>query len=107
MLAIVETGSKQYHIKKGDIIKTERLEADLESIMTFDKVLALYNVKEGKLAKIGTPYIKDTTIKAKILEQGKGSKIVVFKKKRRQNYRRKKGHRQNFTVLKIMEIEEK
>ena len=107
MLAILETGSKQYHVKVGDIIKIERLEADLDDIVTFDKVLALYGAKKEKLARIGTPYIKNTIIKAKVLKQERGGKIVVFKKKRRQNYKRKKGHRQNSTILEITRIEEK
>lgn len=103
MLAVMETGSKQYHIRVGDIIRTEKLKADPDSIVIFDKVLMLYNAE--KAVKIGTPYVKDTKVKAKVLENIKGNKVIVFKKKRRQNYRRKKGHRQNFTILKITGIE--
>ena len=107
MLAVVETGGRQYHVRAGDIIKTERLEAKHGDTVILDKILALYDMGKGTSIKLGTPHIKVAKIKAEVLEQIKDKKIIVFKKKRRQNYRRKKGHRQNFTILKITGIEEK
>ena len=107
MLAVVETGGKQYHVKVGDIIKTEKLEAKHGNAVTFDKILALYDTDKQKLIKLGMPHIKTAEVKAEVLEQIKDRKVIVFKKKRRKNYRCKKGHRQNFTILKITEIEEK
>ncbi|AIF81542.1 50S ribosomal protein L21 [endosymbiont of Acanthamoeba sp. UWC8] len=97
MFAVIETGSKQYHIKVGDVIKVEQLQGEVGSVIELDKVLSAGD-------KIGDPLLSNAMIKAEVLEQKKTDKIIVFKKKRRHNYRRKQGHRQLITVLKIKEI---
>ena len=93
--AIFQTGGKQYRVKTGDVIKVEKLDADGD--VTFDHVLMIGD-------RIGTPTIDGAKIIATVLEQKRDDKVLVFKKKRRQNYRRTRGHRQFITVLKIKEI---
>ena len=93
--AIFQTGGKQYRVQKGDIIKVEKLNASGK--IEFDQVLML-----GE--KIGTPVVDGAKVIAEVVEQKRADKVLVFKKKRRQNYRRTKGHRQFITVLKITDI---
>ena len=93
--AIFQTGGKQYRVKAGDVIKVEKLNAD--GTVEFDQVLMLGD-------KIGTPFVDGARVIADVVEQKRGDKVLVFKKKRRQNYRRTRGHRQHITVLKITEI---
>ena len=93
--AIFQTGGKQYRVKTGDVIKVEKLDADGD--VTFDHVLMI-----GE--RVGTPTIDGAKVVATVVEQKRGDKVLVFKKKRRQNYRRTRGHRQFITVLKIKEI---
>lgn len=102
MFAVIKTGGKQYRVAKDDIIKVERLEGAAGDKIVLDQVLALTDEK-GAL-KLGTPLLDGAAVTATVLEQGRADKIVVFKKKRRQNYRRKAGHRQNISVLKITDI---
>ena len=100
MFAIIKTGGKQYRVAAGDQITVERLEGDVGSEITLTEVLAL----GGESPVIGRPMVPDATVRAKIVQQPRGTKVIVFKKKRRKNYRRKRGHRQELTVLKIEEI---
>ena len=100
MFAIVKTGGKQYRVAVGDNITVERLDGEVGADISLDNVLAL----GGDAPKVGTPIVAGASVKAKILQQPRGTKIIVFKKKRRKNYRRKRGHRQELTVLKIEEI---
>ena len=93
--AIFQTGGKQYRVQAGDIVKVEKLNAD--GTVEFDQVLMLDD-------QVGTPFVDGAKVVAQVLEQKRGDKVLVFKKKRRQNYRRTHGHRQYITVLKIMEI---
>lgn len=93
--AIFQTGGKQYRVKTGDVIKVEKLDADGD--VTFDHVLMIGD-------RVGTPTIDGAKIVATVVEQKRADKVLVFKKKRRQNYRRTRGHRQFITVLKIKEI---
>ena len=93
--AIFQTGGKQYRVKQGDIIKVEKLEADGK--IEFDQVLMIGD-------KVGSPFVEGAKVVAEVVEQKRADKILVFKKKRRQNYRRTAGHRQYITVLKITEI---
>ena len=93
--AIFQTGGKQYREQKGDVIKVEKLNADGK--IEFDQVLMLGD-------KIGTPNVDGAKVVAEVVEQKRADKVLVFKKKRRQNYRRTKGHRQFITVLKITDI---
>lgn len=101
MYAVVKTGGKQYRVSKDDILKVERLPGEAGEVITLDDVLM---VGEGKDVTLGEPKVAGAAVAAEILEQGRGPKITIFKKRRRQNYRRKKGHRQLLTVLRVTEI---
>tara|TARA_R110002096_G_scaffold257381_1_gene450963 strand:+ start:317471 stop:317968 length:498 start_codon:yes stop_codon:yes gene_type:complete len=101
MFAVIKTGAKQYKVAVGDVIKVEKLDGDAGAKISLDNVLM---VGDDKGVKVGTPAISGTVVTAEILEQARAAKIIVFKKKRRQNYRRKAGHRQEQTVLRITEI---
>ena len=105
MYAVIKTGGKQYKVVKNSIIKEEKIEGALGSEIKLDEVLMI-----GEASKpffIGTPTVKNAVVTAEITEQLRDSKIIVFKKKRRQNYRRKHGHRQELTELKILDITKK
>lgn len=99
--AIVEIGGTQHRVSPGDQLRVQRIEAEPGGTVTLDRVLLLQ--MEGDL-KLGTPYVTGATITATVLSEAKGRKILVFKKKRRKQYRRTKGHRQIFTSLKIDQI---
>ena len=101
MFAIIETGSKQYKVSVGDKIKVEKLNPKGD-IVSFDKVL-LTGSGENDL-KIGLPFVNGATVEAKVLKQGRADKIIVFKYHHKSRYRKKKGHRQNFTELEITKI---
>ena len=100
MWAVVEIGKKQYLVNKGDVLEVERLKGQKDKVQ-FDKVLV---VADKKNIKIGTPYIKDALVKADIQEEKKGKKVIVYKYRRRKKYRKKQGHRQIYTLLKITSI---
>ena len=102
MFAVVKTGGKQYKVKENDIILVEKLENKKGDSINLNQILLLSN--DEKKIQIGTPLLKGVSVKAKILEQKKQKNILVFKKKRRKNYKKKTGHRQNITVLKILKI---
>jgi len=97
MFAIVKTGGKQYRVAQGDQITVERIEGEVGAQVSLTEVLAI----GGEASRIGAPTVAGAAVTAKIVQQPRGSKIIVFKKKRRKNYRRKRGHRQELTVLKI------
>ncbi len=101
MFAVIKTGGKQYKVQKDDKLLVEKLEGNNGDKVTINEVLM---VSDGKKATLGEPLVKGAKVEAKIVEQTRGSKIVVFKKKRRQNYRRKKGHRQDLTMIQITNI---
>lgn len=101
MFAVVKTGGKQYRVAEGDVIKVEKLEGEAGKKIKLDEVLM---IGDEKGVKVGDPLIKGANVTAEVLEQKKDKKITVFKKKRRHNYRRKKGHRQEITVLKVTKI---
>ncbi len=101
MYAVIETGGKQYRVTSGDIIEVEKLAGAAGDTVEIDRVLM---VNDSGKPVVGTPLIEGAMVKAEIVEQTRGPKIIVFKKKRRQNYRRKKGHRQDLTQLKITDI---
>lgn len=101
MYAVIKTGGKQYRVQKDDIIEVELLEGKEGAALKLEEVMLVGN--DGS-AKIGAPFVSGASVGATILKHKKGEKIIVFKKKRRQNYRRKNGHRQNLTVLKITGI---
>ncbi|SCA55670.1 50S ribosomal protein L21 [Candidatus Terasakiella magnetica] len=101
MFAIVKTGGKQYTVAENDVIVVEKLAGEAGSEIKLEDVLLVG--AEGKTT-VGTPLVKGAAVTAEVLEQGKGDKVIIFKKKRRQNYRRTKGHRQEQTVLRIKSI---
>ena len=101
MRAVVKTGGKQYRIAVGDKVTVERLEAEVGGSVELSEVLSL---ESGETFTLGQPLVAGAKVKAEVLEQGRADKIIVFKKKRRQNYRRKAGHRQDQTTLRITEI---
>jgi large subunit ribosomal protein L21 len=101
MFAIVKTGGKQYKVAPGDQIAVERLQGDVGAEISLDHVLA---ISDGDSGAIGRPILSDASVRARIVQQPRGTKVIVFKKKRRKNYRRKHGHRQELTVLRIEEI---
>jgi len=101
MFAVIKTGGKQYKVQKDDKFEVEKLEGKAGDTVTLDEVLF---IGDDKSSKIGTPLVKGASVIAELVDHVRGPKITVFKKKRRQNYRRKKGHRQDLTLLKIKEI---
>lgn len=99
MFAVIKTGGKQYKVAKDDTIVVEKLNAEIGSTVTFDNVLALDE-------RIGTPNIAGAKVSAKVVKQTRDDTVIVFKKKRRQGYRRKNGHRQYISIVKITDIAE-
>jgi len=101
LFAIIQTGGKQYRVSPGDILRVERLPGERGDEVILDQVLMVHL---GEDLRIGRPLVEGAQVVGEILNQGKAKKIIVFKKKRRKNYRRKQGHRQLYTALKIEEI---
>ena len=100
MFAVIRTGGKQYKVVKDDVLSIERLDGDVGAKLSFGEVLLL----GGDKPKSGAPLVSGASVAFEILEQGKGEKVIAFKKKRRKNTHRKRGHRQPFTKVKITEI---
>ena len=101
MYAIVKTGGKQYKVAEGDVLFVEKLEANAGDVVTLDEVLAC--TKDGELV-VGSPVVEGASVQAKVVEQGKAKKVVVFKYKAKKDYRRKQGHRQPYTKIVIEKI---
>ena len=101
MYAIVSSGGKQYKVQKGEILRVEKIPGDIGASVAFDKVLMFSN---GENVNIGQPVLENVAVNGHIVEQGKVKKIIVFKYKRRKGYRRKQGHRQQYTAVKIDNI---
>jgi len=101
MYAIVDSGGKQYKAQEGEILRIEKLAGDVGDSVSFDRILMF---SDGEDVNIGTPLLEDVAVNGHIVEQGKAKKIIVFKYKRRKRYRRKQGHRQQFTTVKIDSI---
>jgi large subunit ribosomal protein L21 len=101
MYAVIKTGGKQYRVEANDVIKLEKIEGEVGSNVQFDQVLALAGEKG---VEIGAPIVAGAVVSAEVLEQKKDTKVIIFKKKRRQNYRRKNGHRQEVTVVRILDV---
>ncbi|MCP5432340.1 MAG: 50S ribosomal protein L21 [Alphaproteobacteria bacterium] len=101
MFAVVKTGGKQYRVAKDDVLFVEKLEAEPGAKVELSEVLMIGG--EGE-AKIGAPLVAGATVSAEVVEQTRGRKVIVFKKRRRKNSRRRNGHRQPLTALKITEI---
>ena len=101
MFAIIKTGGKQYKVSEGDIIKVEKIEAKSGDKIEFDQVLMV----AGDDVKVGSPVVEGAKVKAEVLDQKKDKKIVIIKFKAKKNYRKKKGHRQPYTLVKIEKID--
>ncbi len=101
MYAVIKTGGKQYVVKKGDELKIEKLPVDQGSEIEFEEVLLVAN---GDNITVGAPQVEGAKVKAEVLEQGKGKKIIIIKFKRRKHHDKKQGHRQLYTKVKITDI---
>ena len=101
MFAVIKTGGKQYRVEQGDMIEIEKLDIEAGNKVTFDEVLLVEN--NGEML-IGTPFVDKAQVKAVVLESFKDQKVIVFKKKRRKQYKKKTGHRQQLLRVKIEEI---
>lgn len=102
-MVVIQTGGKQYRVEQGSVIRVEKLEAAPGETVRLDHVLMMHT-KSGEW-QIGAPFLTNVKVEATVVDQLRDKKIIVFKKKRRQNYRRKHGHRQHHTVLRIQTIE--
>lgn len=101
MYAVIKTGGKQYRVAQGDVLRVEKLDAEAGDVVTFDQVLMIGG--EGE-PLVGAPGVDGASVTAEVLDERKDKKVIIFKKRRRQNYRRKRGHRQWITVISIAEI---
>lgn len=101
MFAVIKTGGKQYKVVENQILKVEKLECEVGDKIKFDDVLSF---SDGEKITIGEPLVKGAVVNAEVIEQKKDKKVIIFKKKRRQGYKRKLGHRQYQTVLKILDF---
>ncbi|GAW93332.1 50S ribosomal protein L21 [Calderihabitans maritimus] len=102
MYAIIETGGKQYRVKEGDVLRVEKLNVPEGETLEINQVLA---VGEGDEFQVGTPVVPGAKVTLKVLEHGKGKKIIVFKYKPKKNYRRKQGHRQPYSKVRVEKIQ--
>ncbi|MCI0453653.1 MAG: 50S ribosomal protein L21 [Candidatus Dadabacteria bacterium] len=102
MQAVIKTGGKQFRVKEGDIINVEKIKGNPGDYVEFNQVLMVSDAEKGN--KLGSPLVADSTVKGEILRHLKGEKITVFKFKRKKGYRRKKGHRQIYTSIRITEV---
>ncbi len=101
MFAVIQTGGKQYKVSAGQKVKIEKLNAEAGGNFVFDKVLLTAN---GEDIKIGTPYVSGAQVETKVLKQGRDKKKIVFRYHSKTRYRKKKGHRQNFTEIEVVNI---
>lgn len=101
MYAVIATGGKQYRVSDGAVLRVEKLDAEEGATIEFDRVLL---VGDGDAVSVGTPFLEGGKVQAVVMSQGKGRKVEIIKFRRRQNYRRTKGHRQHFTQVKITGI---
>ena len=101
MKAIIVTGGKQYTVAEGDVIFVEKLNAEAESTVNFEQVLAIL---DGENTKIGTPVVEGAKVEAKVVKNGKGKKITIFRYKAKKNEKKKIGHRQPYTKVEITKI---
>ena len=100
MFAVIKTGGKQYRVAEDQVIKIERIKGELGEIVQLGDVLML----GGETTQLGIPTVAGASVAAEVIEQGRGAKVIAFKKRRRKNSRRKRGHRQEYTTLRITEI---
>lgn len=102
MYAIIENGGKQYKVSEGDMLRLEKLDAEVDSVIDAEKVLL---VNDGSGVKVGTPTVDGAKVSLKVVEHGKDKKIIVYKFKAKKNYRRKQGHRQPYTEVIVEKIQ--
>ena len=105
MLAVIKTGGKQYKVAVGDVVRIEKVAGDIGEKLKFDEVLMLS--EQGKESVVGAPLVKGASVECEVVNQTRDAKIIVFKKKRRQNYRRKLGHKQQVTYVKVLAVKKK
>jgi len=98
MYAVISTGGKQYRVSEGQTIRVEKLPGEVGAPVSFDQVLLF---SDGDTVKVGQPTLADMSVTGRIVQQGRAKKIIVFKRKRRKGYRKKQGHRQYYTALRI------
>jgi large subunit ribosomal protein L21 len=103
MYAIVDTGGKQYKVSPGAVLNVEKIEAEAGSEVVLDRILLAKNGQEE--VKVGTPYLDQARVVCEVLKQDKGKKVLIFKHKKRKDYRKRAGHRQEFTQLQVKDIE--
>ena len=101
MYAVIETGGKQYRVQEGDVITVEKLNVEAGAAISFDKVLVLADDKD---LKVGAPYVAGAAVTGEVVENGKGQKVIIFKYKAKKDYRKKQGHRQPYTMVKITSL---
>jgi large subunit ribosomal protein L21 len=101
MYAVIKTGGKQYRVSAGETLRIEKLAAAIGQEIVLDQVLAL---ADGDTLKLGTPLVAGAKVKAKVISQGRGDKVRIFKLKRRKHYRKSQGHRQSYTEIEILGI---
>lgn len=99
--AVIRTGGKQYRVEPGTTLRIEKVEGEVGATVEFPEVLL---AGDGDAVRVGTPLLEGAVVRGQILEQGRGKKILIFKKKRRKNYRRRRGHRQSITTVRVTEI---
>ena len=102
MYAVFKTGGKQFRAEPGTRIRIPSLEVEPGESVTFDQVLLTGDGEEN--VQVGTPVVEGASVKAEVIRHGRGDKVIVFKRKRRKGYRRKQGHRQNFTEIRVDEV---
>lgn len=100
MYAIVKTGGKQYKVAQGDVLNVEKLDAEIGAEVSLDVLMLV----DGANVTVGQPVVADAKVVAKVVEHGKGDKIVVFKYKPKKDYRKKQGHRQPYTKLEVVSV---
>lgn len=100
MYAIIETGGKQYRVQEGDVLNIEKLNVEAGQTVEFDKVLVL----AGEELKVGAPYVEGARVFGEVIENGKAKKVIIFKYKSKKDYRKKQGHRQPYTMVKIVSL---
>ncbi len=104
MFAVIEISGKQFCVKKGEVLEIDKSEEEIGKIIDIDKVLFLSKDESGKDSQIGMPYIENALVKAKVIELGKSKKVTILKHKPKKRYKVKRGHRQPFSKLEIVEI---
>lgn len=101
MFAVIKTGGKQYTVKEGDIFNIEKINADTGSKYSLEEVLL---ISDNDKPTVGSPFIKGASVEVEVVAHGKADRVYIFKKKRRKDYRKRQGHRQQFTKVKVLKI---